>query len=92
MLWSDVRAAHPDQWLVIEALEAHTEKAHRVFERLAVVELCSGGTAALRRYRELRSEHPGRELYFVHTGNAELDVEERSWIGIRRNDASDSAR
>ena len=45
----------------------------------------------MRRYRELSQQHPGRELYFAHTGNAELDVEERSWTGIRRNDASHAA-
>jgi hypothetical protein len=38
MRWADVRSAHPDQWLVIEALEAHTENRRRVFDRIAVIE------------------------------------------------------
>jgi hypothetical protein len=87
MRWADVRAAHPDQWLVIEALEAHTENRRRVFDRIAVVEGCPDGAAALRRYRELLREHRERELYFVHTANSVLDIEERSWTGIRRDDA-----
>jgi hypothetical protein len=92
MRWADVCAAHPDQWLVIEALEAHTENQHRVFDRIAVVESCPDGAAALRRYRELHGEHRVRELYFVHTANAVLDVEERSWTGIRRGDATHHPR
>jgi hypothetical protein len=32
MRWQEVRAAHPDQWLVIEALEAHSETMKRYGE------------------------------------------------------------
>jgi hypothetical protein len=88
MCWADVCATHPDQWLLIEALEAHTEDHKRVIDYMAVVEVCADGATALRRYQELHRSHPGRELYFVHTGNAELTIEERPWTGIRRNDAS----
>jgi hypothetical protein len=87
MLWDDVRAAYPDQWLVIEALVARTEDHRRIFEQIAVVEVCRDGEAALRRYRELHHAHPERELYFVHTGSPVLEVEERPWVGIRWNDA-----
>jgi hypothetical protein len=41
MRWSAIRAAHPDRWLVVEALEAHSENDHRIFDRIAVVEVCS---------------------------------------------------
>jgi hypothetical protein len=40
MRWTEVRAAHPDQWLVIEALDPHSENDHRVFDRIAVIETC----------------------------------------------------
>ena len=92
MRWADVRALHPDRWLVIEALEAHSELQRRVLDRIVVVETCVDGAAALKRYRQLHHDHPERELYFVHTGNAELEIVERSWIGIRRNDAPHAAR
>lgn len=85
-------AAYPDQWLVIEALHAHTEGHHRVFDRIAVVETCPDGSAALKRYRALHQEHPEREWYFVHTANAQLDVEERSWTRIRGNAAAHPPR
>ena len=85
MQWEHVRAAYPDQWVIVEALEAHTERNRRVFDRLSVVEPCASGEAALRRYRELHRQHADRELYFLHTTNQDPDVEERSWTGIRRS-------
>jgi hypothetical protein len=88
MRWDDVRAAYPDKWLVIEALEARSEGQKRLLDRLAVVEVCGDGAAAHRRYRELHASHPERELYFVHTGNAELDIDERPWVGVRWSDAA----
>jgi hypothetical protein len=88
MRWAEVRVTHPGQWIVAEALEAHTEQHRRVIDHLAVLETCGDGATALQRYRELRREHPDRELYYVHTGNAELDIEERPWAGIREHDAA----
>ncbi len=83
MRWEDVRTAHPDEWLIIEALDAHSLKDKRLLDRIAVVELCTDGATAHRRYRDLHTSHPERELYFVHTGNAVLDIDERPWVGIR---------
>jgi len=64
MQWSEVRQAYPDQWLVIEALEAHTAQNQRRLDRLAVVELCADGQAALQSYRRLHQQYPQREFYF----------------------------
>lgn len=88
MQWAEIRAKHPDQWLVVEALEAHSEGGRRVPDRLAVVEICADGAVAFRRYRQLHHDHPAREFYFVHTQNAELEIEERPWIGVRLGDAA----
>ena len=90
MQWTDIRRAHPDEWLVIEALEAHTLGGRRMFDRIAVVEVCPDGATAHDRYRTLHGAHPDRELYFVHTANEELEIEERPWVGIRRHDAPDA--
>ncbi len=54
--------------------------------------LNADGAAALRRHRELWREHPERELYFVHTNNRALEIAERPWVGIRKNDATAPAR
>ena len=92
MRWSEVRAAHPDRWLVIEALEAHTIENRRVFDRIAVVDVCPDGRATMQRYRELRRERPERELCFAHTGTIELDIEERPWLAVRGPGAARAPR
>jgi hypothetical protein len=92
MRWEDVRRDYPDRWLVIEALQAHTSDRRRVLDDVAVVEACADGGRALARYRILHREDPERELYFVHTANTELVVEERSWTGVRRNDFPHASR
>ncbi len=84
MHWSEIRSAYPDQWLVIEALEAHTSADHqRHLDRLAVVERCPDGDVALASYRRLHREYPQREFYFIHTSRTTLDIRERQWSGIR---------
>ena len=83
MRWEDVRKVYPQQWLVIEALEAYTHDQRRVLERIAVVEVCLNGDAAFQSYRRLHKEHPEREFYFVSTDREELDIRERMWLGVR---------
>ena len=89
MRWPEVREAHPDQWLVIEVLEAHADLDRRVLDRVAVLEVCADGRTTMKRYAELRREHPNRDLCFVHTSASELKIEERLWLGIRGVRAAD---
>jgi len=89
MLWSEIRTVYPDQWLIVEALEAHTTPdGQRQLDRLAVVETCPDGVTAMRRYRRLHQQFPLREFYFVHTSQEELDIREREWLGVRRGHAA----
>lgn len=84
MTWDEIRAVYPEQWLVIEALAAHTQTNHvRCLDNIVVLEQCQGGSEALTRYQKLHHDNPRRELYFVHTGRAELEIREQQWIGIR---------
>lgn len=83
MQWSEIRTKYPDQWLIIDALEANTSGQQRNLTGIAVVETCSDGANAMARYRQLHKEYPTRELYFVHTSREELSVQERRWLGIR---------
>jgi hypothetical protein len=92
MQWADVRAAYPDRWLVVEALEAHSAHSHRIFDRLAVVDTCADGPATMKRYAELSRQHPQREFGFVHTDMVELVIEERRWVGIRGLHEADASR
>jgi hypothetical protein len=88
MIWSEVRKAYPDQWLVVEALEAHTEGRQRLLDRIAVIETCPDGASAMQSYQRFHREHPLREFYYVHTSREALDIRERHWIGIRRGNAA----
>lgn len=84
MTWQEVCKAHPDQWLVIEAIEAHTEEDRRLLDQIAVVETSADGASAFQAYERLHRAYPQREFYFVHTGRESLDIRERRWVGIRR--------
>jgi len=88
MQWSEVREAYPKQWLIIEALQAHTASdSRRLLDKIAIIERCNDGNAAMQTYRRLHQQYPTREFYFVHTSREELDIRERQWLGIRRNNA-----
>jgi len=85
MQWPEIRKAHPDRWLVIEALEAHTTPdRQRVLDKLSVVDTCLDGATAFQSYRRLHQQYPQREFYSVHTSKEELEIEVRRWLGIRR--------
>jgi hypothetical protein len=92
MNWSTVRQTYPNQWLIVEALEAHTEGQQRQLDRLAVVEECPDGATAFQRYQALHRKYPERELYFAHTAREQLTILERQWLGIRRANAADAPR
>lgn len=89
MNWSEVRQNYPEQWLVVEALEAHTTPDNRrEIERLAIIEPCADGQSAMQAYRRLHQQYPEREFYFVHTSRENLDIRERQWLGVRRTSAA----
>jgi len=84
MNWQSVREAYPNQWLIIEAINAYTNPDHlRVIDQLRVVEQCSDGTSAFQRYRVLHTEYPEREFYFVRTSRKVLKIREVQWLGVR---------
>lgn len=89
MQWADVRQAYPNEWLIIEALEAETSPTHqRNLKRIAVMERCPDASAALQSYRRLQKQYPFREFYFVHTSREVLDIREQAWVGIRSDYAA----
>lgn len=87
MRWPDVRTAHPNRWLVIEALEAHSDEGQRSLDRIAVIETCTDGAAAMRCYNELHHQYPQREFYFVHTSREMLEILESRSVSTWRSHA-----
>ena len=83
MNWEDIRVHYPQQWLLIEAIKAHSEFDRRILDQLAVVGAFPDSVAAINSYRQFHREAPERELYVFHTSRETLDIGERVWLGIR---------
>lgn len=84
MIWSEIRNTYPNQWLLIEALEAKSTADHkRELQKIAVIERCENGGAAFQSYRRYHRQHPLREYYFVHTSREKLEIREQIWMGAR---------
>lgn len=83
MKWEEIRNHYPNQWVLAEAIKAHTESDKRIVEDIAVINIFSDSTPAMKAYIRLHQEAPERELYVLHTDRKELDITERRWAGIR---------
>ena len=83
MKWHEIREHYPQQWILLEAIKAHSEANKRILEQLAVVATFPDSVAAMRSYTQLHHEAPERELYVFHTSRETLDITERWWLGIR---------
>jgi hypothetical protein len=90
MTWEEVRQRFPNEWLVVEAIEAESENAHRYIHRMAVVEVCLDSPSVMASYRRLHLQFPDREFYFLHTSREQLTIRERFWTGVRPNYATQS--
>ena len=83
MEWQDIRARFPDQWLLVEALEAHSAHGFRIMDKMAVVATYVDSKTAFQDYRQLHLAQPGREMFIVHTDREQLTIKERFWAGVR---------
>ncbi len=83
MQWQDIRNRYPDQWLLVEAIKAHSESQRRILEDLAVIEAFNDSGEAMKSYARLHHQAPERELYVFDTDRETLEVSERRWLGIR---------
>ena len=83
MNWDEIRRIYPDQWLLVEATQAHSEADHRILDQLSVVEPFADSVNALKVYQALHTAAPERELYVLHSSRPALDITEQRWLGIR---------
>jgi hypothetical protein len=59
MKWSEIRSAYPNEWLIIEALQASTNaEQRRLIDRIAIIERCADGESAMASYRRLHMQYP----------------------------------
>jgi hypothetical protein len=74
MKWQEIRTYFPQQWLLVEAIQARTESDKRILEQLAVIGVFDDSAAAESSYRQLHRQAPERELYVFHTSQQTLDA------------------
>ncbi len=83
MNWQQVREQYPRKWVLVEAIEAHSENNRWLVEQLTVVDAYADVSKALGIYKQLHKQAPEREYFIVHTDKERLDIYERHWAGIR---------
>ncbi|HYN77804.1 MAG TPA: hypothetical protein VES73_08420 [Lamprocystis sp. (in: g-proteobacteria)] len=83
MQWQEIRAHYPQQWLLLEAVKAHSEGDQRILDQLAVLDAFPDSATALNAYAKIHREVPQREFYVFHTSRDTLDIRERQSLGIR---------
>jgi len=81
--WDEIRRQFPRQWLLVEAVAAHSSEGRRVLDDIAVVDTFSDAGVAMKSYQDLHHRSPQRELYVLHTDREALDITEVNWLGIR---------
>ena len=85
MKWEDVCQAFPEQWVLIEAVQAYTnEKSERILEEVTPLNKFLNSPDAMKAYQELHRENPIRELYVLHTNRKNPNIIEKKWVGVRR--------
>lgn len=85
MKWEEVCQAFPDQWVLIEAIQAYTnDESERILEEVAPLKKFSNSPEAMRVYQELHRKSPSRELYVLHTSRKKPNIIEKKWVGVRR--------
>lgn len=83
MKWQEIRNHYPAQWLLIEAIKAHSESGKHILDEISVVATFPDSVAAMKTYAELHHEQPERELYVLHTSREQPGIIEGRSSGIR---------
>jgi len=76
MQWNEIRERFPQQWLLIEATEAHSAEGKRILDDIAVVQFFPDWPSAWEEYKSLHHKDRQRELYVLHTQREHLEIGE----------------
>jgi hypothetical protein len=75
MTWQELRTLYPDRWVLVEALEATTQRGHRTISLLQLVgDYDNNWYQAWAQYKTLHHTDRQREYYVLHTSNETLDI------------------
>jgi hypothetical protein len=83
MQWKEIRERFPHQWLLVEAVEAHSTEGKRILDDIAVLQSFSDWPTAMEDYKKLHRKDRQRELYVLHTDRERLEIGEIRWLGLR---------
>ncbi|KGN03331.1 hypothetical protein Z969_01675 [Clostridium novyi A str. 4570] len=86
MKWEEVRKNYVNKWIVFGAIDAYSENGKRIVKEISVINAYENGNDALKDYAEKHKKDKSREMYVYNTKNKNLSIEERAWIGVRKND------
>jgi len=74
MSWDEIRTDYVDRWLLVEALEAHTEGAQRVISNLTVIGEYADYYEGWDEFKRLHTADKWREYYVLHTAVPRLKI------------------
>ena len=83
MNWKKIRTLYPHQWVLVDAIKAHTSHSKRILDNIAVINNFTDSIKAIKAYSQIHKKTPQRELYVLHTDKEQPDITERAWFGIR---------
>jgi hypothetical protein len=58
MKWEEIRKHYLHQWLLVEAIKAHSKADKRMLEQISVVDIFPDLAAAMKGYTQLHREFP----------------------------------
>lgn len=79
-----IRKQYPEQWVLVEAISAHSENSIRYPDELSVISNFPDSTTAWKAYKKHHLAERSGEYYIFHTDNEALEVEEQKFIGVSR--------
>lgn len=74
MTWAEVRALCPEQWVLIETIDAITEKGRRIIPNMKLIAACTDWDVIWQHYKDLHAKDKWVEYLVVHTSNQELNI------------------
>lgn len=73
--WDEIRLTYPNQWVLVEALNAETVENRRQIHSLRVLAPFDDFPSAWMGYLTHHRAAPQRELYMLHTRREQLNIE-----------------
>lgn len=83
MKWEEVRKAFPEQWVLIETIQTHTnEQSERILEEVVPLKKFSNSPETMSIYEAIHRGYPGRKLFVLQTGRKKPDIIEKKIISV----------